>query len=536
MRILKTLALSVLIYFAQSSVSCAQSADIILINGKIFTSDTGNLYVQALAIKGNRILATGENASIQKLATAKTKTIDLQGRVVVPGFNQAHEHFGFPVTPSYNYTEFNPAGPDKAAVLDSIARLVKTARPGQWITGSIGTTVLFDTSMRAALDSLAPNTPVVLQIWWGHGIVLNAKALEGSGLTDAVKEPLGGWYIRTGSHKINSVMENAQVPVWAAYSGFDEEGQIKALQAYAQIQLKGGFTSVQHMSSFYNLEESERFLTRAQLPQRIRIITWPRTTAAGRQLQELNEKPIQLTPLLYVSGIKYMIDGTPIEQNSMLKRPYAQGGNWFGRLDYPVDTIRQILREALNSDRQLMMHIVGDSSAAVVLSLMKQMGGRELWRSKRVRIEHNPFNADATDSEMAALSDLGIIVMHTPRYNDGCRLRSLLEKNIMVGMSPDGGATNPFWDIMVVTSRQKKPDENITREQAVIAYTKTNAYAEFKEKEKGMLKKGMLADLAVLSQDIFNVPTAQLPATTSVLTIVDGKIVYQQPTGMSAKN
>ena len=118
-------------------------------------------------------------------------------------------------------------------------------------------------------------------------------------------------------------------------------------------------------------------------------------------------------------------------------------------------------------------------------------------------------------------------MMHTPKFAIYSPVRSLLSDAILVGISPDG-TTNPFWDMMVITSQQTNPSENITIEQAVIAYTKTNAYAEFKENEKGMLVKGMLADLAVLSQDIFTIPKQELPATTSVLTMIDGKILYQR--------
>ena len=94
-------------------------------------------------------------------------------------------------------------------------------------------------------------------------------------------------------------------------------------------------------------------------------------------------------------------------------------------------------------------------------------------------------------------------------------------------MSPDGGFVNPFLNLAIITSQQKDPAENITMEQAVMAFTKTNAYAEFKEKEKGMLVKGMLADLAVLSQDIFTIPSDKVAATKTVLTMIDGKIVYE---------
>jgi predicted amidohydrolase YtcJ len=125
-------------------------------------------------------------------------------------------------------------------------------------------------------------------------------------------------------------------------------------------------------------------------------------------------------------------------------------------------------------------------------------------------------------------------MMHTPKYCMGSPLRSLLDSGIVVGIAPDG-TDNPFVEIMLVTSTHSNPNENLTREQAVIAFTKTNAYAEFKEKEKGTLSKGMVADLAVLSHDIFTIPSQELPSTTSLLTIVNGTIVYEQAQHRSAR-
>jgi predicted amidohydrolase YtcJ len=508
----------------------AQSADIVLVHGKIFTSDTAQLYVQALAINGNKIMATGSDEAMEKLAGPATKKIDLQRRTVVPGFNDAHDHLGWlsPVGAGVRYADMAFAGPEKAAILDTIAKYAKTANPKEWISGWVGTTVLFDPTVRAALDSIAPNNPVVLQIFWGHGEVVNKKALEAAGLSDADKDPIGGWYRRdpTGE-KIVAVLENAQAPIWNAWFGSDEAVQVKGLRSFAQEQLEVGITTVQQMSSCFNAEESFRFFHLADLPQRIRIIAWPHSNrGGGRQMAEWSKDgrhPVRLTRF---SGVKYVIDGTPLERNSMNKKPYDSASNWYGRLDYPVDTIRQILKEALHSDRQLMMHIVGDSSMAIVLSLMKQMASGAEWRKKRVRFEHNS-TANITPSEIEEARDLGVLMMHTPKYGYSSPIRSLMKKGITVGISPDG-TTNPFWDIMVITSRQANPAEKITREQAVIAFTRTNAYSEFAEGEKGILRKGMLADLAVLSQDIFSVSNEQLPATKSILTMVDGKIVYQQ--------
>jgi len=138
----------------------------LLTNGKIFTPDTSCLYVQALAIKNNKILAIGTDEEILKYAGSITQTIDLQGKTVIPGLNNAHDHLAWtaPVGKYYTLKEFSEVGPPKEDVLDSIARVVKTAKPGQWINGNIGLTIFKDRSIRRALDSVAPDHPVYLQV------------------------------------------------------------------------------------------------------------------------------------------------------------------------------------------------------------------------------------------------------------------------------------------------------------------------------------------------------------------------------------
>ncbi len=182
---------SLLLFLSESN---AQSADLILTNGKIFTADVSRLYVQALAIKGNRILAIGDTRDIEKLASASTKRIDLEARTVVPGFNDAHDHLGWmaPVGAWYHYTETEVPGPALEAVVDSVARLAKLAKPGQWIVGFIGTTILKNPSIKRILDSIAPNKPVFLRPWWEHGEVTNSKHFEIIGIKDATPAPIGG--------------------------------------------------------------------------------------------------------------------------------------------------------------------------------------------------------------------------------------------------------------------------------------------------------------------------------------------------------
>jgi len=512
-----------------------QQADLILFNGKIFTSDTARLYVHALAIKGNTILATGEDRQVMGYAGKTTRLIDLQGRTVVPGFNDAHDHLGWLAPGPRTYlTEFSIPGPSKAAVRDSLAKYRRNARPGQWLSGTIGLAVFLDsTARREWLDSLAPDNPVALQLSWGHGTLINSKALSMLAIADTAPDPLSGWYERAPATKpsgkavpttrrlTGACFEGAQFPIWDALSAADPENIIKTLDAHAKEQLQLGITSVQNMSSTMQGNTAKQIFSKAQLPVRTRLIEMPASTEKGRHPSHWEG----------FSGIKYIIDGTPLERTALMTQPYPGGtGNngqygrhdQFGRLDYPVDTIRQILTEALQSKRQLMLHVVGDSATIIVIRLMKELAPPAAWRNKRVRIEHGD---GIRPSQLKDIHYMGIIVINTPQYGADNPLQTWIRAGIPVAVGPDA-LINPFLAIHTMCAAQKDAKENLTVEQAVIAYTRTAAYAEFAEGSKGTLTPGKLADLAILSQDIFTIPLNQLEQTRSLLTVVDGKIVH----------
>lgn len=507
----------------------AQHADIILANGKIFTSDSSHLYVQALAIKKNKIVAVGTNRDIQRLASDKTKRIDLKGKTVVPGFNDAHDHLGWLVPSKHSFiSEFSVTGLSKNELIDTLSKLLKQSLPGQWVQATIGLTVFNDTSIRRRLlDSIAPKNPLVLEIMWGHGMIVNSRVLTAIHISDTAADPLGGWYERKqGSRYLTGALyEYAQFPAWEMLAISDTTALIHSLRVHANEELSLGITTVQNMSGTMQGNAARYFFTKANLPLRVRIIPMPGTSTKGRDLNEWNNKPVHLTPLTYISGIKYLMDGTPLEQTALMTTPYPNTNKWYGRLDFPKDTIREILKEALRGNRQLMMHIVGDSTTQIVLNLMKQMAPASEWKQKRVRIEHGV--GITTKVSINDVKNLGILIDHTPQYGQASPLHTWIDMKIPVSIGPDA-LINPYLNIMFMTAQQDDPNQNISREQAVIAYTKGSAYAEFAEKYKGTLMPGMLADLAVLSQDIFSIPSQQLPATKSVLTILDGKIVYKQ--------
>jgi predicted amidohydrolase YtcJ len=517
--------------------------DVVLTGGKIFTADLAQPYAQALAVRGERIVAVGTTAQINKLAGPATRRIDLRGRTVVPGFNDAHTHLPPGHLPGH-FFDFPKAdmipGPPAAEVLDTLAALASRVPAGTWLIGEIGRQGLLDPQLRRVeLDAVAPQHPVLLRTPWGHGSLVNARALRLLNLEDADVAPLGGGYGRLPDvGQLNGLL--SEYGDWAprrAYSGqLPDTTWVRPLQAYGAEALRYGVTSVQNMADALPPDQTLRVVKAAALPLRLRIIPFPMTTQWGINRREWADVERHPTPLARVEGIKYILDATPLEGGALMRRPYPGRPGWYGRLNFPADTIRHLLRTALTSAEPLMLHISGDSTASLVLGLMSQLADDATWRRKRVRFEHGDgLTADLQPRAQA----LGIVVVQNPSHFTNAALdkqhgappelhgafRSLLESGVPFALGSDGPA-NPYLNILfAVTLADSK--EALTREQAVRAYTAGSAYAEFQEQEKGMLRSGMLADLAVLSQDIFTVPLPALPGTISELTMVGGQVAYE---------
>jgi len=234
-------------------------------------------------------------------------------------------------------------------------------------------------------------------------------------------------------------------------------------------------------------------------------------------------------PLSIVSGTKWILDGTPVEQGAAVRRPYPGSKDAMGKLDFSPDEIKAIVKEAFESNEQTLLHVAGDRTAQVVFEAMTAVGPAEEWHKKRLRFEHG----DGLQPDLIALAKAyGIVVVVNPThvvafsaYPAGgyMPLKSLLKAGVPIAIGSDGPA-NPGLNIMLATTLPGNSAEAITREEAVEAYTRGSAYAEMMENDKGTLATGKLADLAILSQDIFQVSADRLPATVSNMTIIDGKI------------
>ena len=516
--------------------------DLVLLNGKIFTSNAAQPYVQALAIRSDRILATGTTARIEALADRRTKRIDLGGRTVIPGINDAHNHLVIdpPDRIELDLKTPDPAWPEmKSAIEDA----VRSAREGSPIHSEIAWKIFRDLSVnRDTLDRIAPKNPVVLETFTGHALIVNSAALARAGIREDQPDPMGGRYERSPDGRLTGVIrEYAATIVKRRLSDqISEADAVAELRKTLSAAARWGITTLQDMSNRMAPRRCVALLEKVPTPIRVRVMRMPGTTPAGRDIQEGRPAPRSSNPLITVSGTKWMIDGVPVEGTFAPRDDPSTMDEFVQHLEliFPKTELAAMLRESLSDHDQLMVHTVGYPATVAMLDAMQSAGGPRVWSSQRVRFEHGD---SLTPDLIPRSKEMGIVVVQNPTHFAAAKLnpdltgvfektksqplRSLLVAGIPLAFGSDG-PTNPYLNILFASLEPNRPTEAISREQAVAAYTLGSAYAEFAEKQNGSLEPGKLADLAVLSQDIFTVPAPDLPKTTALLTIVGGKVAY----------
>ena len=533
--------MSTAIVLAALSLSgCASpGADTILFNGKIFTANPAQPWAEALAIRGDRIIAVGDNASISSQAGSSTRRIDLGGRTVVPGFNDAHQH-----------VEIAPDAialglPDEPT-LDQISAAVKTALPaappGQLITGVFGQTAWGDRSFtRAWLDTLAPANPVWLNSFTGHGVLLNSAAMALVDLKDEVKDPDGGRYGRDAQGRLDGRLEE-YADAFAKRKLAQKTPPAIAADRFRKFAIEAtgfGITTIQLIADPLPIAETSKRLVEADAPMRWRAYRFPMREAGGETIDSRPTLPPQPTARIDVRGMKWILDGTPIERLGFMRTPYSDAPGERGRLNLPASRIDEFVGWAYGSEDPLLVHAFGDAAIDAYLTALEHTGRPEVWRAKRPRIEHGDMMSPDLRSRVKAI---GAVVVQNPAHftfpevflaRYGAErvawmqpMKSLLDMGIPLAIGSDG-PINPFLNILWASTHATNPREALTREQAVTAYTSGAAFAEFAEREKGQLAIGKLADLAVLSADVFTVPADQMEAIRSVMTMLGGRVVHE---------
>jgi predicted amidohydrolase YtcJ len=516
--------------------------EFVLHGGKIFTGDSAVPWAEALLVRGERIAAVGASEAVLAQAARDAPRIDLGGRAVIPGLNDAHVHISPPPTGELFATAGGPLpDPSIGEVLDSLRFVTARSPAGTWISTEVGSRIVLDPrARRDTIDRVSPEHPVALRAWTGHGLVLNSAALRAVGIREDAPDPLGGRHERDASGRLTGLLEEyAGYNAWPRLApGEDSAAVATAFADFLAAAARWGITSLQSFTSGVSPAALTRALLGLRPGLRLRLIRFVPTGPTGRDLSAWASLSAPPGSSIVVSGTKYVLDGTPVERLAAMRAPYADQPSTHGRLNFPADTLRRALAEALESGDQPLLHAVGDSAAALILSTMADLAPDSAWRRRRVRIEHG----DGLTPDLYPLARrLGVVVVQNPTHfgipeivrprfgADRLRsyqpVKSLLRAGIPVAFGSDG-PLNPFLNLMLAIMHPDNPGEAVTLQEAVRIYTAGSAFADFAETERGRLAPGMLADLAVLSDDIFAMVPTSLPAVSSVLTIVGGKPVW----------
>jgi len=549
----RLLTLCIVVLCSATTSAFAAHSRTIYYNGKVFTSNPQHLWAEGVVVEGQLITGVGTSSQVLALRKGDSKLVDLKGRTMIPGFNDAHVHpfdtTSFPRAVTLNSAlEFLPLpGPSLQEILELIKRGAAQHPPGTWLMASVGTNVTDDPNAnRFTLQEAAPNHPVLLATWFGHGTFLNTTAMQVIGIGEEEADPFGGSYERVpGSNVINGVVhEYAEHLIRRYFAGEMTDDELKSLYAnFARAAARAGYTSIQEMSVGVPRQRHLDLLAKSDIPIRWRAICLPLT------LEEDCGIAPQLSPTtpfasLTASGIKWITDGTYIERGAHLREDYTDAPGVRGRVNFPLNALAEELKRSVTGalvEAQPLFHTVGDGTTDAILDRMEAIASDGVWAPLRARIEHGTL---LRRDRYASASKKGVFVVQNPihfaldsiarvrlspgQLADVDPMRSLLDANIKVALGSDSVALpgNPFLDLFFALIQPTNPAEALTIEQAVIAYTKTAAEAEFQEQWKGTLEPGKLADLVVLCQDIFTLPPPAIIGTQTLLTVVGGKVVH----------
>jgi predicted amidohydrolase YtcJ len=516
----------------------------VLHGGRVFTGDPTSPWAHAIAIEGDHIVAVGSDAELLGNLPPGAVRIDLGGRLVIPGLNDAHVHVVVPEGSYLNAPDFIPGpGPTLGEVKTLLAAGAAATPPGTWLFAFIGSSIFDDhRATRFALDPVTPHHPVALFAWTGHGIWLNTAGMAALQIRTTEPDPFGGHFRRfPGSSVITGeAHEYAEFIIRRRLLALLPDAHLVAqYQEFAATAVQLGYTSLQDMAVGLTHDRALAALRAARLPLRVRSICFPLSPSEPCRVSADDDPD-----LVRAAGVKWITDGTPVERLAFVNTPYADRPDQVGAPNLPFAALlAQLKAHAGGAPRrnQLLFHSVGDAAIGEVLDAMDTAGGPPIWQKRRVRIEHGDLLFPA-DFERAR--KLGVVVVQNPThftlvpvfaqrfvpavFGDLEPLQSLLSAGIPLALGTDGIGTpqSPFLNLVLATIHPAHPSEALTLTQALTAFTAGAAYAEFEEARKGTLVAGRVADLAVLSQDIFRVSTPDIPGTTSVLTMVGGRVVW----------
>ena len=568
-KIMIIIALAIPLQLLTRCESKNNTADLVLLNGRIVTMEDDYPEVEAIAIRGKHILAIGTEQEIKHYITDRTDIIDLQGQLAIPGLIEGHGHFlrlgevltQLDLTKARNWPE----------IVKLVAEAAINANPGDWILGwgwhqdkweKPPSPNVEGLPTHHDLSKVSPNNPVLLNHVSGHGIFVNEKALQLAGITTTTANPPGGEIVRdVRRYAIGMLRETAAEMVWNLVDQFKASRSSQEIEAEFRNQvalaarnaIENGITSFQDMgSSFETIDKLKKMAGEGNLPIRLYLAIQESAEDLEGKLQQyrlINHGDGYLT--VRTIGEK-VLDGALGTHGGWLLEPYSDLPRSVGFNVTPVEDIRRSAELAIQHDYQMAIQGIGDRAARILFDIYEAEFKKNPTKNDlRWRIEHAQV---IHPDDLPRFAELGVIpgIQGIFACSDGpwvldrlgeerARERSyLFQSMIQAGAVVMNGTDPPVEDIDPIASfhcavtRELPdgsiffPEQRMTREQALRAYTINNAYAAFEEDIKGSLKVGKLADITVLSKDIMKIPEDEIRSAEVVYTIIGGKVKYRK--------
>jgi len=565
MKVLSIL-LSVLMFSLLPATSPANSADLVFINGNIYTVNDKQPHAEAIAVKGDRIVFVGANSDAKKFQTANTRVVDLHGATVFPGMTDAHYHF---IGVGQREMNLNLEGlTNLEDFLAKVKQRVDQAKPGEWVTGrgwieTFWKPPVFPT--RWDLDRISPNNPVFLGRADGHGAVANSLALKLGNVTKETKDPFGGQILRdkkTGE-PVGMLLDNAQRFVAQQIPATTQADIERAMILANNRSIQLGLTQIQDPGGSYrDVDLYKKLYGEGKLKLRI----YKAVSGPGEEAQRLlREGPIieAFGDRFNLRTIKVVSDGALGSRGAALLEPYSDMPDSKGFLRVKDEELAPMLREALQKGIQVQTHAIGDYANRFILdeyekALNAVPKSQRKIAEPRWRDEHSQI---VNPADIPRFAKLGIIPSMQASHAIGDlhfapsrlgmeRLKGAYAWNsfLKTGVIIPGGSDAPvergepmieFYaavarkDIRGYSGEGWHPEEKITREQALKTLTIWPAYAAFEENLRGSIQVGKLADLTVLSADIMKIPELEILKAHCLMTVIGGEVVYEATGGMA---
>ncbi len=551
--------------FFLAAVQCSnqqpvEAADLVLINGNIVTMDKNNPRAEALAVKGDTIVAVGSYKEIKTYIDKKeTKIIDLQGKLALPGFNDGHVHFVYGGHALMSISLDGVTSPDE--IQRSVKEKVMDKNEGEWISGRGWDQEILPGKKWPAkelIDEVAPDNPVTLSRICGHCTLVNSYVLRISGITKETPDPPGGVIIKDpGTGEPTGILHEKAMDLikWPQLSEREtQEMDKKAVKLALKEAARFGVTSVHDLDG--KIGVLKELLDEGELT--VRVYAGVPLIASPEKIQEYKEWKQTLVDnnhMLKFGVIKGFIDGSLGSSTALLAEPYKNNPSTSGLMLMTQEELNGIVTLYDEENFQIAIHAIGDKGCNVVLNAFEESIKRNGARDSRHRIEHATA---IIPEDIPRFDTFGVIPSAQPVFGPsyGQTIQSFFEDRFGVqrakftniwktlaqanarlafGTDWPVESLNPMEGIYSAVSRKSISDkagdawlldESLSVEKAVEFYTLGSAYASFEEDIKGSLKEGKLADIVVLSKDIFNIPEEEILNTTAVYTILGGKIIY----------